>query len=419
MLQHTVSAVVSARICTASRAIDMRLLNVDILELEEFTGDASTRGTYDFPLYAILSHTWSDQEVSFQQFKNLNEELRLTKGYKKIQACCEQVKQWKLRYLWVDTCCIDKSSSAEFSEAINSMFRWYGDAAVCFAYLEDVETCDTNNQALEAQMKNSRWFTRGWTLQELIAPKRMVFYDRLWAQIGTKVSLEALLQSITDISRSCLSHARDLSSFSIACRISWASARQTTRIEDVAYCLLGIFDVNMPLLYGEAGKAFRRLQEEIIKESDDQSIFAWRLSAADRYHLRRNSDQTVGILAEHPQEFKNSTRIIAVPRMSGSYSITNRGLFIELPLLATSPTERVALLACYDARLKNRVGIPVQEKTNQGKDIFARDSTVDLQMIEMTGEAAVHALNKRAIYLVKEVPGSRVSMPNLYRAFEQ
>jgi hypothetical protein len=176
-----------------------------------------------------------------------------------------------------------------------------------------------------SEFRNSRWFKRGWTLQELLAPPTMIFFDEGWVEIGTKVGLRTLISSITGIG--------NLFSFKNACvaqKMSWASKRKTTRPEDMAYCLMGLFKVNMPLLYGEGGKAFYRLQLEIIKESDDQSIFAW---CEDEWPISLES----GLLARSPAAFKDSGNIESVHRTRASpYAMTNQGLQITLPLVLIS-----------------------------------------------------------------------------------
>ena len=176
-------------------------------------------------------------------------------------------------------CCIDKTSSAELSEAINSMFRWYEKAKVCYAYLSDVSG-DANLKKDVSEFVGSRWFTRGWTLQELVAPKSVLFYSRRytgWHFLGTKEDLCDHISAVTGIDTDTL-YGAGLELASVARKMSWASHRETTRVEDTAYCLLGIFDVNMPLLYGEGKKAFLRLQEEILRSSYDYSLFAWGLN---------------------------------------------------------------------------------------------------------------------------------------------
>ncbi|PMD15037.1 hypothetical protein NA56DRAFT_355959 [Hyaloscypha hepaticicola] len=175
-------------------------------------------------------------------------------GYKKVRYACEQAISDDYEYVWIDTCCIDKSSSAELSEAIHFMFQWYQNAGVCYAYVEDVQ--------LE-NFGTSRWFTRGWTLQELLAPAEVIFFGSEWTRLGTKSDLANQIITVTRIDEKALLHQDQLKKKSVAQRMSWASRRETTRLEDAAYCLLGIFGVNMPLLYGEGKNAFFRLQEEL------------------------------------------------------------------------------------------------------------------------------------------------------------
>jgi hypothetical protein len=160
------------------------------------------------------------------------------------------------------------------------MYRYYEKAAICYAYLADVPS-DENVTYHRSAFCKSRWFTRGWTLQELIAPSKVDFYSKDWVKLGSKNSLFLEVSRITKMRYQVfLGHIQD---FSVASKMSWAAHRKTTRVEDMAYCLLGIFGINMPLLYGEGKKAFLRLQEEIMKVSEDQSLFAWTRSG----HLRR------------------------------------------------------------------------------------------------------------------------------------
>ncbi|CRK20582.1 hypothetical protein BN1723_000395 [Verticillium longisporum] len=178
-------------------------------------------------------------------------------------------------HLWIDTCCIDKTSSAELSEAINSMFHRYEQAAVCYVYLADVRAGGRPSAAPLAEIGASEWFRRGWTLQELLAPKTVEFYDADWLFVGTRTSLQRTISEASSIPGRFLSGESHIRSASVAQRMAWAATRQTTRLEDQAYSLMGLFDVNMPLLYGEGKKAFLRLQQEIMKNSADQSLFAW------------------------------------------------------------------------------------------------------------------------------------------------
>ena len=231
----------------------------------------------NIPPYAILSHTWgaNGEEVTF---KDLMDQTGKSKaGYNKIGFCGKQAANDGLNYFWVDTCCIDKSSSAELSEAINSMFRWYRNAVKCYVYLSDVSTLrheendDLPQSTWELDVQKSRWFTRGWTLQELIAPTTVEFFSLECIRLGDKRSMEQLIHKITSIPIRAL-RGNPLSDFSFEERLSWAIERKTTREEDKAYSLLGIVDIHLPLIYGEGKKkAFIRLQQEIDKFSKGKS----------------------------------------------------------------------------------------------------------------------------------------------------
>jgi hypothetical protein len=277
----------------------MRLIEASTLKLV-------SRRENDLPPYAILSHTWGndEDEVSFHDMMAFtissvesisNTRIVLQKlGFAKIRESARLALADGLSYVWIDTCCIDKSSSAELSEAINSMFRWYRDAAICYAFLSDVEikAKDLHSMAngsnelswlfAEAarKVRQSRWFMRGWTLQELVAPTIMQFYSRDWIMLGLKndsTGFRNLISEITRIPVAVLDGTRPLHSLGIAERMQWASKRETTRIEDQAYCLMGIFDINMPLLYGEGQKAFIRLQEEIMRGTHIATPIVYRL----------------------------------------------------------------------------------------------------------------------------------------------
>ena len=223
------------------------------------------------PQYAILSHTWGDesQEVTFEDM--VKGSGRDKDGYNKIRFCVEQAAKDRLQYIWVDSCCIDKSSSAVLSESINSMFRWYKNAAKCYVYLADVSASkrklgdeDTLN-TWELAFRNSRWFTRGWTLQELLAPALVEFFSSDGKRLGDRESLKDQIHEITGISFQAL-QGSPMHVLSVSERRSWADRRVTTLPEDEAYCLMGIFDVSMTTRYGEGKeKAFGRLNSKIEK----------------------------------------------------------------------------------------------------------------------------------------------------------
>ena len=192
----------------------------------------------------------------------------------KIRDACAVAQANGYRYIWIDSCCIDKSSSSELSEAVNSMYKWYGLADVCYAYLADAPPGE-DHQARRSRFRRSRWFTRGWTLQELIAPRWVIFLANDWTPIGSKHALDRLVESVTKIDYRALLHLEPLDEFSVTQRLSWAAKRETKREEDRAYSLLGIFDIHMPTLYGEGDRAFRRVQEQIMQRIPDESLFAW------------------------------------------------------------------------------------------------------------------------------------------------
>ncbi|KAF2193662.1 WD40 repeat-like protein [Zopfia rhizophila CBS 207.26] len=249
----------------------MRLL------LHSNTGEVSLTkdlvGNDVIPPYAILSHTWGadTEEVTFEDLTSGTGKDK--PGYEKIRFCGEQARQDDLQYFWVDTCCINKANYTELSQAINSMFRWYRNATRCYVYLSDVSSpaFDTNEEfnprSWESDFRNSRWFKRGWTLQELLAPSSVEFFSQERKRLGDKRSLNQQIHEIAGISDSAL-RGVPLSRFSVDERLSWLERRQTKLDEDKAYSLLGIFDVHMPLIYGEGREsAFKRLREEIDKSS--------------------------------------------------------------------------------------------------------------------------------------------------------
>ncbi|KAJ4377410.1 hypothetical protein N0V83_000235 [Neocucurbitaria cava] len=261
----------SSNVATPDDLLAMRLLQLrdgGKFSLIERVGN-------NIPPYAILSHTWGSDDEEFT-FKDLIEGKGTEKlGYRKLTFCSQQAAYNGLQYIWIDTCCIDKSSSSELSEAINSMFRWYQNAHRCYVYLSDVAAKisggdgygggdEGDGEVWSLAFKRSRWFTRGWTLQELIAPQSVEFFASGGQRLGDKQSLEQTLHEITGISVTALQGSCPLSQFSIDERMKWAERRETKREEDMAYSLLGIFGIHMPLLYGEGKqKALTRLHKGV------------------------------------------------------------------------------------------------------------------------------------------------------------
>ena len=251
----------------------------------------------NIPEYAILSHTWASEseEVSFRDLVDRTGKSKA--GYDKIQFCGKQAARDKLRYFWVDTCCIDQSNKTELSEAINSMFSWYREATKCYVYLSDVSIRDNkldhfSQSTWELAFRESRWFTRGWTLQELIAPASVEFFSLEGKRLGDKKSLERQIHEITGIAIQAL-QGSPLSNFDVAERLSWAAKRKTKRKEDEAYCLLGIFDIYMPFIYGEGEKALIRLNDEIYKSLRGKlAVCARPPHTLNKTLLAANSDRT-------------------------------------------------------------------------------------------------------------------------------
>ncbi|RYP55894.1 hypothetical protein DL771_012270 [Monosporascus sp. 5C6A] len=332
----------------------MRLIDCETGELEWFF----VSQTVQPPPYAILSHTWDgDTEVTYQDYVDFlaGQGKHPQKNWTKVEKSIEVTVNSKerLKYIWIDTCCIDKSNAAELSEAINSMFKWYARAV---SY--EMPLIPANLQLTETaknRLRGCRWFTRGWTLQELIAPPTVEFFDSNWIHFGNRNELGDLLTSLTRIDKRIFEttyQERDimsiLSKMTIAKKMSWAQNRQTAKTEDIAYSLLGIFGVNMAMTYGEESKAFIRLQKEILARYNDLSIFAWTANPTRNYSI---VPEFRGILAHSPAEFANagsfepSRNAIANP----DFTLTNNGLKISAQLRNIPNSKYLFLsLNCYD-----------------------------------------------------------------------
>ncbi|KAI3325338.1 HET-domain-containing protein [Xylariaceae sp. AK1471] len=338
----------------------MRLINTQTFEFGEFYGT-------DIPKYAILSHTWQQgEEITFHEWQRWDADTSLQKksGFKKILGASRQAQRDSLDWLWVDTNCIDKTSSAELTEAINSMYEWYSESVVCYAYLSDVSTSLelSDGQEFKRQFRESRWWTRGWTLQELLAPTRILFFTESWKLISDRESMAKEISDISGVSQEYLTGRRTTLNRAYAAeKMSWLSKRRTTRVEDMAYCMLGLFEVNLPLLYGEGRKAFIRLQEEIIRVSNDHTIFCWTWTDTV-------PKDWVSMLAPWPDTFAESQGYR--PLLNGikfrPYSMTNLGLAIQLPVIFTMSYWFVFLNVIYagerpDATPRMCACVPLKE----------------------------------------------------------
>lgn len=327
----------------------MWLLNATTKRLECYEGS-------NVPKCAILSHRWETEEVLYQDvIENTAHEKA---GYFKIEQCCEQAKKDGYDYVWVDTCCIDRKSNAELSEAINSMYRWYKKAEVCYAFLSDIQLVDHHELSMfqGRSFSQSVWFTRGWTLQEMLAPRRLEFYDRTWTSLGSRAYWVSQIHEATSIPEAALGMFQT-EKWSIAAKMSWASKRCTARIEDQAYSLLGLFQVNMPLLYGEGPNAFLRLQEEICRTTTDRSLFAWShrergLNVLDESYDTEKVRLSSAFFAPHITCFENqhASGFYEAPQRSGRSNygmmsvVHNHGLALDVRLYPLFDTVYAAAL---------------------------------------------------------------------------
>ncbi|KAK8859110.1 HET-domain-containing protein [Apiospora arundinis] len=367
----------------------MRLLHTKDLTLREFIASP--------PAYAIVSHTWEEDEVLFSDIANLYQ-ARTKAGFAKVQQACRRALCDELEWIWIDTCCIDKSSSAELSEALNSMFQWYKGSAVCYAYISDM----LPDEDLSHGLKKSRWVTRGWTLQELIAPKELWFLDRDWHKRDGDGGICDIAQIDSDV----LQGRRPLSSVPVCHRMAWAASRVTTRIEDRAYSLLGIFEVNMPMLYGEGDRAFIRLQHEIIKATNDLTIFAW----IPRGPTFRGQVPFPGIelLAHGPEVFTCRLPLKRLPGAlsSSEFSVTNTGIKIADKLRlhpATLDGQRFYFLRLgYHIQDKSKIWLGV-DLYQCGPNLFARVPRPTLSRLEFAA-ARDQATETIAMFLQHQPP---------------
>ncbi|KAI0702589.1 heterokaryon incompatibility protein-domain-containing protein [Earliella scabrosa] len=331
----------------------MWLMDTHTLKLNYFTSpEAVEEG------YAILSHVWDKHEQSFQDLQEVlawcersGDDARdfVTK---KTRRFCELAELHGYKWAWMDTCCIDKTSSAELEEAINAMFRFYSQSKICYAYLDDAvddmpdrvrKSALDPNYHMNDDLGLARWHKRGWTLQELIAPREVHFLTSDWDYMGCKTDLAKGLERITGVPASILTFEQRLDQISIARRMSWAAKRNTTRVEDQAYCLMGIFGVNMITLYGEGTRAFERLQQEIMRRSPDTTLFAWGYRCDLGSFAAQPEELVSGLFASSPSDFRSCSAIIqrrySAPNMSFSRSKTepHRAQSINVTMFTVTP----------------------------------------------------------------------------------
>lgn len=345
--------------------------------------------------YAILSHRWVGQEIIFDDIaqyapslRDAGEQRMKSPQLDKIRGACAIARKQGLRWMWIDNCCINKSSATEEAESINSMFKWYRDARVCITYLSDVRSGVSPNppayhqtvaepgikkdppslsdrvfQRFNRDDEPSEWFSRGWTLQELLAPRDMDFYDADWRFIGTKASLAAQISHISGIDAAYLTGARHFRKACIATKMSWAAGRTTTRVEDMAYSLFGLFGITMTPQYGEGPRAFMRLQQELLATTEDESLFAWRMpnpAAGDRYDLERSPDTAWtsgewGLLAPSPDWFRGCGNVTiegggpVIQRPARAFHLSRQGIVI--PIMPSEQFTKYKLMMLFSPLL--------------------------------------------------------------------
>jgi hypothetical protein len=374
----------------------MRLIHTKTKTLMEFESTEA-------PPYAILSHTWSGAEITYQDLINARKAGKEA-GYAKLENGCRVAAAAGFEFFWLDTCCIDKTNMVELSEAINSMFQWYKRAGICFAYLADVTA---NDHPLEAGscFFRSRWFRRGWTLQELLAPSEVIFLASNWTELGSRTTFDTTIEEITGIPSYFLL-GNDLEHACVAMRMSWASNRETTKAEDIAYCLLGIFDIQMPLLYGErAAGAFRRLQQKIMETSDDQTIFAWTTDSVHTPLHDASARQTFSMLAHSPAWFSCARDFIEAKSLDvpgyleGIRTPTvfnNKGLHLSLPIILSSkePRSVLAILNCsdYGKEKEERIAIRLHDvSTNGGRYVRVEQHRLEVVSVSDIKASAAYS----------------------------
>ena len=335
----------------------MRFLKTDTLEFEQIP-DSELH--LEKNQYAILSHRWgpNEDEVSFEDVL-FSADFSHKPGFHKLKGFCNIAFSENCRYGWVDTCCINKKDSVELGEAINSMYQWYRSSKTCVVYLNDVP---------QKQLTDSEWFDRGWTLQELIAPNTVLFFDHDWNAIGNKIDLVVDLSRRTRVPEDVLSNAIEPSTCSIAQRMSWAANRMTARVEDRAYSLMGLFDVYMPMIYGERERAILRLQQHIVQKSKDESIFAWDMD------FPGSTKVYSGLYAPSPLAYAKCSDIIKTDGSRG-FSESNGELSIWSRILPRSPETHYAILNCTRKDFpQKRIFILIGNTSVEGEFIRVRDA---------------------------------------------
>ena len=365
------------------------------------------------PPYVIVSHRWEGDEITYQDLES-NGFFR-KRGFQKIKESCRIALEADCSWIWLDTCCIDKRNSTELNEAINAMYEWYQKASFCIAYLFDHEY-GVND------LSESTWFKRCWTLQELIAPRYVEFYDRKWKNIGSKAQRRDELAAITRIDKQTLSGA-DPKERSIAQRMSWAAGRKASRIEDEAYSLLGLFGLSMPTLYGSGNRAFQSLQEELLQRNatDDQSIFAW-----DHQTLEEGQRGHYGLLAKSAAAFASCQSTRNTASSVRSASLVAGGVELDVLTIPYSVGIYLCALDCTSTDRSERDAILLEQlddKNHYARVISESTAVLSVSLRNLEDHPACkrrtlyvrHIIRHRPLNLVRGFWIKRVELPGYDR----
>lgn len=382
----------------------MRVISTMSFEMESKKGDAELREDG----YAVLSHCWmgpeTGGETAFHQYEKHVEALEsgstaLSPQLKKIRGACDCARSKGIKWMWIDSCCINKLSAVEETESINAMYRWYRHSVLCITYFHDVELgpaskLDPRNPFNDSDGKPAKCFSRGWTLQELLASKEMEFYDKNWTFMGTQRDVKDSLSKLTGIDENYLTGAEDFRNACVATKMSWMAKRITTREEDIAYSMVGLFGVTMSPVYGEGGpRAFMRLQEVILSSlSMDESLFAWKMPTVDagRQYDRTSSwkEDEWGLLAPSPAWFAASGVVRVMPNpipRRDAFKVTADGVMAPVGRAATMDSVKVWHFIAMSGFAAGLIpGIPAMMYLKHiVKEVLNADATFGLQCFEV------------------------------------
>jgi len=309
------------------------------------------------------------------------------RGFRKIKESCRIALEANYSWVWLDTCCIDKRNFTELNEAINAMYKWYQKASLCIAYLFDY--AHGHNE-----LASSSWFTRCWTLQELIAPLRVEFYDQNWKHFGSKNNLCEEIAAITWINVDVLRcRASPTTTCTVAERLSWASKRNASRVEDEAYSLLGLFDLSMPTLYGSGRKAFQMFLEEVLRRTGDVTPLIWSKSMAP------HETSLSGLLPRSPAFYTSRRCARTITSSSRSLSVVADGLELDVLTIPYTLGTYLCILDCEPADDGTQSAILLVQLANGGQ--YGRLHRCESSVLRVSSQtiASSQARRRRKLYV--------------------